>query len=405
MPLPWKKTGRVSRFSRLVAGLHHSPKRGRSLVVETGFPTSLVDLFVKNKDRLKKPSKKKSPPYSPLQTTGPPSPPSSPVPCQVSPDGLEVNSASGFEATRRNVQDLAVVNECNGSGEGYGMFEKRVFGVFLKILMVVVVALSTKKMAVGITMSAFLLFLVQYAAGSGVLVFLKPCSKARAVLNSFVVMIKVLYFSNSISKKEIDEVDDEIQRCNEDSSEGQLIDTSDVCDSFEFVDEIALKSPGREIQVADSNCDGEQCDVLICKKDRSRSEKLRRKFVKKFVPKKLRDAKKEWKNREREKEREKKKEKVSDSNSEIGLSGMKDENLQKISDQEQDFVVGNSQVEVGKVVEIVERERKVNSGYFWILLFVVLGGLLGGRVLALLCTLGWCLMLKLVTLCRRNGDV
>ncbi|KAJ6293461.1 hypothetical protein OIU78_025441 [Salix suchowensis] len=57
MPLPWKKN-KVSRFSRIVADLQ-SPKGGSSLVVETGFPTSLVDLFVKNRERLKKPTGKK----------------------------------------------------------------------------------------------------------------------------------------------------------------------------------------------------------------------------------------------------------------------------------------------------------------------------------------------------------
>ncbi|CAB4306998.1 unnamed protein product [Prunus armeniaca] len=48
---------RVNRISQFVADLQ-SPKRGGSLVVQTGFPTSLVDLFVKNRDHLKKPSKK-----------------------------------------------------------------------------------------------------------------------------------------------------------------------------------------------------------------------------------------------------------------------------------------------------------------------------------------------------------
>ncbi|CAN0890321.1 hypothetical protein LINGRAHAP2_LOCUS16365 [Linum grandiflorum] len=33
---------------------HHSSKHGNSLVVQSGFPASLVDLFYKNRDRLKK---------------------------------------------------------------------------------------------------------------------------------------------------------------------------------------------------------------------------------------------------------------------------------------------------------------------------------------------------------------
>ncbi|CAN1290395.1 hypothetical protein LINPERPRIM_LOCUS20667 [Linum perenne] len=53
MPLPWNKS-KVSTISRLVTDLH-SPKHRNSLVVQTGFPASLVDLFYKNRDRLKKP--------------------------------------------------------------------------------------------------------------------------------------------------------------------------------------------------------------------------------------------------------------------------------------------------------------------------------------------------------------
>ncbi|KNA03637.1 hypothetical protein SOVF_207230 [Spinacia oleracea] len=53
MPSLWKKH-KGSRISRLVSDLQTAPKRGGSLVVETGFPTSLVDLFVKNRDKLQK---------------------------------------------------------------------------------------------------------------------------------------------------------------------------------------------------------------------------------------------------------------------------------------------------------------------------------------------------------------
>nr|DAD26730.1 TPA_asm: hypothetical protein HUJ06_028198 [Nelumbo nucifera] len=55
MPLPWKKAkvGQVSYF----LDDHQSLKQERSL--KTGFPTSIVDVFAKNRDRLKKPSKKK----------------------------------------------------------------------------------------------------------------------------------------------------------------------------------------------------------------------------------------------------------------------------------------------------------------------------------------------------------
>lgn len=64
MPLPWKKKksggggGTSGRISRFMDDLQSPSKRGGSLVVETGFPTFLIDLFVKNRDRMDKSSKR-----------------------------------------------------------------------------------------------------------------------------------------------------------------------------------------------------------------------------------------------------------------------------------------------------------------------------------------------------------
>ena len=66
MPLPWKKAKKYNRITQLVAEHLNSPKHGGSLVVETGFPTSLVDLFVKNRDRLKKSMKRSDSTRKPL---------------------------------------------------------------------------------------------------------------------------------------------------------------------------------------------------------------------------------------------------------------------------------------------------------------------------------------------------
>ncbi|KAL5731505.1 hypothetical protein ACHQM5_004226 [Ranunculus cassubicifolius] len=54
MPLPWKKKSKINRgVSRFVNDIRAS-KRGESLVVQTGFPTSLIDLIVKNRNRFNK---------------------------------------------------------------------------------------------------------------------------------------------------------------------------------------------------------------------------------------------------------------------------------------------------------------------------------------------------------------
>ncbi|XP_076924945.1 uncharacterized protein LOC143587578 [Bidens hawaiensis] len=59
MPFSWKKKTKLNRFSQLVADHLQSPKRGGSLVVETGFPTSIIDLYVRNRGRFRKSSVKK----------------------------------------------------------------------------------------------------------------------------------------------------------------------------------------------------------------------------------------------------------------------------------------------------------------------------------------------------------
>ncbi|XP_076918178.1 uncharacterized protein LOC143578496 [Bidens hawaiensis] len=59
MPFSWKKKTKRNRFSQLVADHLQSPKRGGSLVVETGFPTSIIDLYVRNRGRFRKSSVKK----------------------------------------------------------------------------------------------------------------------------------------------------------------------------------------------------------------------------------------------------------------------------------------------------------------------------------------------------------
>ncbi|KAG6473137.1 hypothetical protein ZIOFF_067044 [Zingiber officinale] len=70
-PNLWKRFragGSGSEVSRLLAGLRPPEQRG-SLVVQTGFPTSLADLVVKNRGRLKKPSRRKKPQPSKLDSS------------------------------------------------------------------------------------------------------------------------------------------------------------------------------------------------------------------------------------------------------------------------------------------------------------------------------------------------
>ncbi|XP_068323900.1 uncharacterized protein [Pyrus communis] len=194
MPLPWKKT-RATRISQFVADLQ-SPKRGGSLFVQTGFPASLIDLFVKNRDHLKKPSNKhknkskkkdnrvddrvddRIAPNCELGSSDLPVlvKPSSPDSSNVDLKPTEVDR--GVEATEfENRAENCVV----GGGECVGGIWGVILTTVMKIIVVVVLALSTKKLVVGITLSAFLLLLLEYA-GKHLALFLKPCSNAKSVM-------------------------------------------------------------------------------------------------------------------------------------------------------------------------------------------------------------------------------
>ncbi|KAI3806458.1 hypothetical protein L1987_22365 [Smallanthus sonchifolius] len=192
MPFGWKKktTTRCNRFSRLVADHLQSPKRGGSLVVETGFPTSLIDLYVRNRGRFRRSSAKKqrgndSP--TPLSSP-PPSPPTSPSPSS----GLNVdshnlssyslvdsNNLSSRGSDHRGIDEIIEEDVVLGTGmvasddeiqnstkidvkmsvEMVKLNPALVFA--LKVLLMVVLVLGTKRFTVGITVSAFLLVFME----------------------------------------------------------------------------------------------------------------------------------------------------------------------------------------------------------------------------------------------------
>ncbi|KAI6703251.1 hypothetical protein NL676_012387 [Syzygium grande] len=194
MPMPWKKS-RVTRISRLVADLQSSPRRGGSLVVETGFPTSLVDLFVKNRDRLRKPSRRKGqqhhqqeeeeededegeePPE--LQISDPVL--TSPLPAHlvVDPDPFRDPPPPPAAAPELPAAAAAAAfgDEAGGDCAG-GSAANGVFLAVFKVFVVVVLALSTRGLVIGVTMSAFLLLFLEFV-GKRVACFVRPCPHAR----------------------------------------------------------------------------------------------------------------------------------------------------------------------------------------------------------------------------------
>ncbi|XP_056863999.1 uncharacterized protein LOC130511151 [Raphanus sativus] len=123
MSLLWKKpkSGRLSRF---MSEFHKSPKLGRIMVVETGFPTSLIDLFFKNRDRPKKYATKTKRIQRLIETA-----PIASLP--VNPDvSLEkpVTRRSKIEKVRRKHTSENNVCVC---GDGTGAFVLMAFKLFI----------------------------------------------------------------------------------------------------------------------------------------------------------------------------------------------------------------------------------------------------------------------------------
>ncbi|XP_042515673.1 uncharacterized protein LOC122089955 [Macadamia integrifolia] len=240
MPLPWKKS-HSGRVSRLVADLRSSRKHGgSSLVVETGFPTSLIDLIVKNRDRLKKKKKNKNGvaaseewepiafPSSPICSSVSSSPSSSPSTGLVasapigkeilplppisssltassdsssdlvswSPSTGPVVSASQIDNSNRPpfgveipplVANLATDVASRGTVRCVGAFTLIVMGLFMVIL-----GFATEKLAVGITISTFLLLFLELVAVRA-FYFHKPCPDLQKSFNNFAERV-LLFF-------------------------------------------------------------------------------------------------------------------------------------------------------------------------------------------------------------------
>ncbi|KAJ0262660.1 hypothetical protein HA466_0031700 [Hirschfeldia incana] len=144
------KSGRLSRF---MSEFQQSPKRGGIMVVETGFPTSLIDLFFKNRDRLKKYSSKTKR-IQRLIETAPNA--SSPVNPDASPE--KPVTRSKIEKERRKHKSDDNVSVC---GDGTGAFVLMAFKLFI----VAVLSLSTtKNLPMGIALCAFALLFTESVA-------------------------------------------------------------------------------------------------------------------------------------------------------------------------------------------------------------------------------------------------
>ncbi|KAM1138423.1 hypothetical protein COP1_036354 [Malus domestica] len=484
MPLPWKKM-RANRISQFVADLQ-SPKRGGSLVVQTGFPTSLIDLFVKNRDHLKKPSKKHKNKSKKRESgvddritlnceLG-----SGDLPILVKPNSPKVENLKpreadhGVEATGvENRKKNCVVGGEDCIGGNWGS----VLTAVMKMFVVVVLALSTKKLVVGVTLSAFLLLLLEYA-GKHLALFLKPCSNAKSVmgqrLSAFLLFLngfesddlkgviareRTVFLDSAIEEIEIVDankkgrliellrIDCEKEKAAEkgsvcvDKTSGEksmvdllgmeckkkkLVDKRRVCADKTVEDMSLVKLLGKDykkIKLMEGGEDGGEF-VGDKKSKGSKNAKIKAKLIKKFVPKKLRRKGKpneqelepvlysgdssflgvdkvEGCEAQEDHEDVKEEEHESENISVFSLDAEEKSEIQgldRVSDHGEGSLAGG---ETPLVVEKKGREGKEgNFGYLFLFL-IVLAGLFGGRLVALLLTVTFCFLSKLIGTLRR----
>ncbi|XP_049371361.1 uncharacterized protein LOC125836242 [Solanum verrucosum] len=326
MSFPWKKLKKTS-ISQLVKDHIHSQS---PFMVETGFPSSLVDLFVKNRRKFMKSSKKKrappvvaEPPLSSLWT------PPSPVCC---------------------ITERSELKGCQEKDERFDLDEavdkNMVFIALLKVFLVVVLVLGTKKLVMGITMSVFLLYFFEYS-GKHVYRWIMPVAGAQRRSLS---MVQQGWRSSGVKMVELEEKDcvfkTRLQQEELSSSVSSRYDNL-ICEGIDSTEE-ELRS-----------------DLLESKRKKSQKSKIKRFIAKKFRRKTIPISESDVKTQEKDKlDCQKSSEKVLDAT----------------------------------IVKVSSIARKEQSSASIDLLLVVLVGLIGGRIFALVFTVTWCMMSKQVLL-------
>ncbi|CAL9042891.1 unnamed protein product [Musa banksii] len=396
MPNPWKKFraggggGGGGGVSRLLAELR-PPERGGSLVVQTGFPTSLADLVVKNRGRLKKPSRKKKLPPSDLDSSAS-GPVATPVVATPSDDGPRPGAAfvnRPVPVTEGGCSSSLISTETDRKRLKTGL------GFLLAMMSVLVLlAIERKKLVVGITVSAFALRLLD-SMSFQMLGFLKPCPEAQSRLNSVVVGGWDLEGRGVVSP--IREV-------------GISSSSDTVRSERNSVESIDL-DPRREalLERRDLVGAGKACHEHD---HRSKGNSKVKKLFRKFVPKKFR----------RRSDKKNAEELISDLSrrgASDGITEIEEEEAVN-GDDDSHAVLGSGDVlSINAFNKVTDHDRKdvefsrenlceSKSGSSHQLCFcaVVLLGLLGGKSVALVLTVSWFLFHKSIkTLWRKGTDL
>ncbi|XP_019055565.1 PREDICTED: uncharacterized protein LOC104610943 [Nelumbo nucifera] len=322
MPLPWKKAkvGRISRFLANVRSMKHE----ESLVVETGFPTSIADVVVKNRDRFKKHSKKKHSDISdrslslndqaslnysnsnycfpssqvvvPSVETRNPSQPSS-KPLLLDPETTNdtrpsISKRSSPVLVVKKVEDVSVRNKIEDVVESPVRNEKA-FVAIVNLFLMLVLALGTNNLVLGVMVSVFALLFFE-SASEYLFIFFKPSSDAHQRLESLGDI------SLGPEQEDIGIVFQEEEDDGAESEEFGLIESS-----LDRIEEIRNVEPGfhllggvRKMGVSDSVRmgripwkDEDNIEVRDLRNQRTNGAKIKAKKLKKFLTKRFRSSK------------------------------------------------------------------------------------------------------------------
>ncbi|KAK1369117.1 hypothetical protein POM88_035209 [Heracleum sosnowskyi] len=396
MGFRWKKE-KGSRISRL-ADRFNTSKHGGSLVVQTGFPTSIIDLFHKNRDRLKKSAKKKRNSGSDsISYCNSDSQVVNLEKCSTNSEGELVNMdmelvESDRCSTDRIEDDLVSDKE---RFEEVVEGKSSIFIVVLKVLFMVVLALVTKRLVVGVSVSAFSLFLIEYV-GNYVYGLSRSCSDCKRMVK--VIVEKVVCFDRikwsvgSVCRDSFEDV-----KLNVQSLEIEAV-LDDVIEPIICLD-------------SDKGCEFERMELksLMEKEDESKQEGSRRARLKtkmrKLVGKKLCKSRRKGSGLESV---------VPGFGSEVPESMEDDICIEKDGVNEIRQIDGHGELNEDKVnvsqissdpcglilskegsVGVAESGRETMwISKYWVFCLIILSGLVGGRIFAIVFTLACCLIFK-----------
>lgn len=255
----------------------------------------------------------------------------------------------------------------------------------VKILMVLIVVASVKRLTVGITVSTFALLLLEYAGRRVV---------SGSVVESWLQKVRVL-------KKERVPGSGFADLSQLSFSESFLIDEIEVVSDLGICCEMRSVSGDVAAEMVEDCSSHVLEEASECKIKRSRSGRFGSRMVKKFVPKKFRGP---WK----EKKDKGNKEIEDESGSEVS-SAVEEEKLTMLEVEEEDKNKDTEQDEVDCGIACSYNEKRVarvgNSGSSMVLVMIALVGLLLGRFPALVLSLTWCCTMKIVRTLWRSRNV